>query len=283
MTTNRILWQKKQHEAKVEKFYGSTVENFGDFHGGYLNFGLWEEGIIGYVEAAENLVKNLSLMMNIKKESKLLDIAIGMGSQDIFIHNNFKCSINAVDVTYNHVKIAQKRIIDFGLSDKIKVIHGTATKLPFDNNSFTHVLSIEGPEHFNTREDFFKEAYRVLQEKGIICLSDYTLKRPPKNIFEKFLLELGRKFWCVPKENIYNSEIYKEKLENAGFRNIEIKEVGKLTIPGYYYEQKRIETRNQLRKIRGFIATDLGFIIDYVVFKLFKKGLIEYILVKAEK
>ncbi len=52
---DRIDWDKSTHESAVEGFYGTGVERYGDFHKRYLNFGLWEEGITDYTQAAENL------------------------------------------------------------------------------------------------------------------------------------------------------------------------------------------------------------------------------------
>ncbi len=283
MSNNRVNWNNKDHEAGVERFYGNTVEGFGDFHGGYLNFGLWEKDINNYLNAAENLVKTLGGMLNLSKKSRLLDVGCGMGSQDVFLYKNFTCNISAIDVTWNHVKIARERIKKEGLTKEIQIYHGTATNLNFQENKFTNLISIEAPEHFDTREKFFYEAYRVLKPKGIMCLSDYVIKRKPKNIFEKFIIKAAIKLWHVPNENVYDSEVYKEKLAKAGFKNIEIRYVGKFTIPGYYYEQRRKEVRKALAKIRGLVINELGFIIDYLLLRAFKLDLIEYILVKAKK
>ncbi len=279
----RVNWSKGLQEYQVEHFYGDSVEKFGDFHGGYLNFGLWEQGNNDYIKAAENLILTLGRMLGLNKRSKLLDVACGMGAQDVFLQKSFRSNITALDVTWNHVKIAKERIEKNNMTKDIQIFHGTAINLPFKDNSFTNVLSIEGPEHFDTREKFFLEAYRVLKPKGVICLSDYIIKRQPKSLWEKFVIKAARKLWHVPKANVYDVTVYKEKLVQAGFKNIIIKEVGKSVIPGYYYEQRRKVVRKDLRKIRGLILTELSFFIDYFVLKSFKKGLIEYILVKAEK
>ena len=57
--TERKLWGASAHERKVENLYSGGVENFADWHNGYLNFGLWENGIADYIKAAENLVHRM--------------------------------------------------------------------------------------------------------------------------------------------------------------------------------------------------------------------------------
>ncbi len=284
MPSEQLLWKPQQHEKKVEKFYSHGVQNYGDFHGGYLNFGFWEEGITHYVQAAENLVLRLGKMLRLGEKSRLLDVACGMGAQDVLLHQHFGMNIDAVDVTWPHVQRTRERVTDAKLEPAIKVHHGTATALPFPDKTFTHLLSVEGPEHFHTREKFFSEAYRVLQPGGILVMADYTLKRQPKGFLDCSFIQAFRRLWHVPKENMDTANSYYLKLERQGFSNISLQEVGAQTIPGYYFEEIKPETRKQLAKIRGWFVAYPGMtIISYLVYKAFTRGLLEYVLVRAEK
>ena len=58
----RKHWSAGAHERKVENLYSPGVENYADFHQGYLNFGLWENGNTDYVTAAENLVHRMGTL-----------------------------------------------------------------------------------------------------------------------------------------------------------------------------------------------------------------------------
>jgi hypothetical protein len=62
-----------------------------------------------------------------------------------------------------------------------------------------------------------------------------------------------------------------------------VEEVGRLTIPGYYREQRRPETIRELTRIRGVMAGRLGWVIDVAVLKAYEMGLMEYVFVRAEK
>ena len=70
--TARKLWSAGAHERKVENLYSGGVENFADWHNGYLNFGLWENGNTDYIKAAENLVHRLGDILGLNETSKLL-------------------------------------------------------------------------------------------------------------------------------------------------------------------------------------------------------------------
>lgn len=73
------------------------------------------------------------------------------------------------------------------------------------------------------------------------------------------------------------------KLEEAGFRNIRIDEAGDCTFPGYYREQRRPECRSALARIRGVVGGRLGQIVDHAAIGAYARGLVSYILVRAEK
>ncbi|MBI4146112.1 methyltransferase domain-containing protein [Candidatus Woesearchaeota archaeon] len=282
-TKDQKRWKNRSYEDRVEKFYGWGVDNYGDYHGGYLNFGLWENGNKDYLLAAENLIATVGRKINLNEKSRLLDVACGLAAQDVYMAKQFGCEIDALDVTWKHVHLGRERVKRDNVQNKVRVHHGTATRLPFQDQTFTHVMGIEGPAHFDTREDFFHEAYRILKPGGKIGLSDYVLARKPRNALDRFFLALACKLWHAPKENRDTIPSYREKLARSGFRNIVIEPVGEKVIPGYYFENKRPETRRKIAKVRGWFPAYGGIIIDYVMYKVFKIGVIEYILVTAQK
>lgn len=284
MSEERKHWSASAHERKVENLYATGVENYADFHHGYLNFGLWEDGNTDYVKAAENLVQRMGTLLGLNETSKLLDVGTGMGTQDIYLLQNFApLLIEGLDVTWKHIQHGRRRAREAGVEDRLRFHHGTATEIPFPDNCFTHVLSIEAPEHFDTREKFLREAYRVLQPGGVITVSDFIPGRLPRNLFERFVGESARRLWQVPRENVYGTDVYGEKLRAIGFKGVEIQEIGAAVIPGYYFEQRRPETIRELTRIRGFVAGRLGVVIDTAVYQAFKVGVLEYVLVRAEK
>ena len=278
----RKLWSASAHERKVENLYSGGVENFADWHNGYLNFGLWENGIADYIKAAENLVHRMGSILGLNETSKLLDVAPGMGTQDIYLLRNFAPqSIDGLDVTWKHIEHGRRRSREADAQDRVRFHHGTAIELPFPDGSFTHVLSIEGPEHFDTREKFLHEANRVLQPGGVIAMADFIVKNPPRNPIERLVAEAARKLWQVPRANVYSGEVHNQKMQAAGFEKVEIEEIGASVIPGYYFEQMRPETIRAISKIRGFALARLGLLLDVAVYRGFTMGLLEYVLVRG--
>jgi ubiquinone/menaquinone biosynthesis C-methylase UbiE len=270
----------RTHEQRTEAFYARGVENYGTFHSNYLNFGLWEDGITDYVQAAERLLTRLAEKIRLGRQSVLLDVACGMGTQDLFFMRRFECAaIEALDLTAKHIAVATARNVFPNLTYRI----GDACSLPFAEEQFTHVTAIEGIVHFNPRERFFREAKRVLKRGGMVGMSDFCLGRPPRSAFEHLVVRACEAAWHVPVENTETVQTYAAKLARAGLADVDIEVVSDKVIPGYLAEQGRPDVRKQQYRIRGAVIGRLGLAIDWLVRKAYEKRLLAYILVSGRK
>ena len=278
-------WSTSQHEFYVERFYETGLTGKHDFHGGYLNFGFWVNGNTDYIKASHELLSQVADPVKLNDKSRLLDVANGMGAQDIFFHKKYQPEhIDMIDLTLSHHLIAKKRVVENKLEDRLTAHYGSAVDLPFDENSFTHVFSVEGGAHFPTREKFFGEAYRVLRPNGWISLADYANPVYPRNFIERQLARLCSNLWNAPLENWYSCEEFKKRMEAAGFVDVQVHDVGQYTIPGYYTESMRPETLAALSKIRGWFATYVACrILDELILWVYKKRILTYVIAYGRK
>lgn len=268
------------HETRVERFYSHGLENYGSFHDNYLNFGLWSPAERSFVRASEALLTRVGTKIGLSKDSILLDVACGMGTQDRFLMRQFGCkAIEAVDLTAKHIAIARTRNTLPNISFHV----GNACQLPFPNDTFTHALSIEGIVHFNTREAFFREARRLLRPAGRLGVSDFILARAPRSRLERLLLKACASAWHVPLENVSTVDAYANALDRSGFVEPEIDVVSDQVIPGYFAEQSRPEVRRQVYTIRGRVFGRLGVVLDRLIYRLYRIGLIGYVIASARK
>jgi ubiquinone/menaquinone biosynthesis C-methylase UbiE len=171
-----------------------------------------------------------------------------------------------------------------GLADKIKFVHGDAVALDFPDASFSHIIGIEGPAHFNTREKFFHSAARVLKPGGELLLTDIILgeKFRKWNPIHQIVLRTGAKGWVVPMANGVKEDVYKKQLSDAGFDIVFMKKIGDKVFPGYSNSFNHEASKKTLKRMG--MMTSIGFtFIGKMLGWLYKKGFIEYIYVKARK
>jgi len=274
------------HHDRVEHFYNRILTDYHEFHKGYLTYGLWRnlttgEIITDYESAAENLYAELVERMNLTKDSKLLDVACGMASQDVYLFRRYGCNITSVDLTKKHIEIGQKRLEREGLTDKVLLVHASATKMPFPDNSFSHILCAEGGPHMHTRQEFFQETMRVLKPGGVFAYSETTLQYAPENFFVQTLVNVTAYLWTVSLDNYYDNKEYIKRLSDIGFTNINLTSHNLDVYPPYqagaWYD------REALYPVRGKIVTWAGCVIDLLLRALSEMEIIDYVLVTGQK
>ncbi len=268
----------------MERLYGHHDPAARDSHDGYLNFGVWEAGVDDYVSAAERMVARMGELLELRPGSRLLDAAPGRGTQDFFLLRRFgPLEIVAVDVTWRHVEAARARTRRFTGPGAARFHHASATRLPFGDRQFTHVLCLEAAHHFDTREQFLAEAYRVLSPGGRLAMADFALVRPLDRGWPRTFFDAVCAIWSVPGTNADTAGSYADKLARIGFRDVRMQLVGGQTFPGYWREQRRRARRREVARIRGRLGAALGTAMNYGLFKLYDLGWVEYVLVSARK
>jgi len=106
---------------------------------------------------------------------EILDVGFGFGDQDLQWSKNYNVKkIIGINITPLQVDVAMKRVKKSGLENQIDFQVGSATDIPFQENSFDKVMALECAFHFNTREKFLKEAFRVLRPGGKIAICRYA-------------------------------------------------------------------------------------------------------------
>ena len=195
----------------------------------YLNLGYWRD-VDTIDEASEELALLVAKRGGMGPGDTVLDCGYGFGDQDILWARNLKPEkIIGLNITNSQVKRARINVADAGLEKSIDLREGSATEMPIENESIDLVVSVESAFHYRTREDFFKEAFRVLRPGGRLVTADILPTKNPKNLFSQiehwlsWSLVAGK--FNIPQENYYLIPSYNKKLSKAGFVNIDIKSI----------------------------------------------------------
>ena len=103
--------------------------------------------------------------LDLAKDDKILDIGCFSGHILNRIHTEFKISGFGIDISKEAINLA-KRYDDF----HNKYFVASAEKLPFPDNFFDGVISLDVLEHIEDKEKFVKEVLRVLKPKAWFLL-----------------------------------------------------------------------------------------------------------------
>lgn len=130
----------------------------------------------------ENMLENVPLTSNMR----VLDLGCGNGLTSIFLAKEYGVQVFAVDLWISASE-NYKRFKTMGLDKKIIPIHADATQLPFAEDYFDAVISVDAYHYFGSNEIYFdKHLSKLLKKDAIIAIGIPGMKYEIHN--------------CIPEE-----------------------------------------------------------------------------------
>ncbi|MFB6158598.1 MAG: cyclopropane-fatty-acyl-phospholipid synthase family protein [Candidatus Nanohalobium sp.] len=180
--------------------------------------------------AIENSNQHYQDRLDISPEDKVLVVGCGKGGFSNFLAENTDAEIYGLDLNNRHIRKARKMSRNKGTEDSTEFLQGDFHNLPFDSESFDSIAAIETVSHSDSKEDFLKEAYRVLNDEGNILVSDgwltgetYDLENPEVQDYslkDQKQIEDVLEGWALPEGRNY--EEFEEMMRDTGFTEIDM-------------------------------------------------------------
>ncbi len=186
---------------------------------GSVHWGLFDDSTgRDFLQACGNLNRFMSRQGGIDAQSKLLDVGCGSGTTAMWLSREFGCQVAGLDLSGVRIANAQESLEaqSAEVQGRTEFHKGSATDLPFAENTFTHAWSQATVYHVPDKEAVLREVYRVLQPGGAFVFDDLT--KPQSNISAA-----AQKF--VYERLLYDTDFsfgsYQQSLRDAGFEIIE--------------------------------------------------------------
>jgi erythromycin 3''-O-methyltransferase len=217
----------------------------------YLNVGYWD-GATRYDDACQRLAEVLGEAADLRPGCTLLDCGFGFGDAALFWIKRFDpATIDGLNITCSQVEKARERVRAAGLEHRVRLRLGSATRMPFADASFDRVMALETAFHFNTREAFFREAFRVLKSGGRLASADIVpLEDEPKSWWDG----LVDGSWAMPAANRHPRSGYVQRLEDAGFTGVRVEGIAHMVCGPYgEYGRQRLRAPEIRARMNPFI------------------------------
>lgn len=156
-------------------------------------------------------------------DEQVLDAGCGFGTNAAHVAGTFGPGrVTGVNVSAVQLATARAHVEATGLDERVEFLLADVTRLPLPEASIDVVLSVEAAFHFDTRDDFFAEAFRVLKPGGRLSMVDLVIP-PARNVLERMALAMICRSQAVPSANVYDLAEWTRRLRAAGFE-VEVEE-----------------------------------------------------------
>lgn len=228
-------------EQEIKDFYDASSSLWETIWGEHMHHGYYGNHGTDKVprrQAQIDLIEELLRWGNLDQKTSppqaILDVGCGIGGSSLYLAQKFNATVHGVTLSPEQAKRGQERAAEANLTDTVHLQVGNALDLPFEDNSFDLVWSLESGEHFPDKAKFLQEAYRVLQPGGMLLMATWC-HRPTDSLAgeltrdEKHHLQEIYRVYCLPY--VISLPEYRAIAQQTGFQNIKTNDWSQAVAP----------------------------------------------------
>lgn len=217
------------YHQKIVQYYKESEDAYKDSwdldNSLAIHYGYWDEKVKTFSQSLVRMSEVMAEAAGITGGETVLDAGCGVGGSSIFLASVYQCKVTGITLSPRQVEMARKHAEEKNVSalTDFKVMNYSATAFP--DGSFDVVWGCESICYADDKEEFIKEAYRILRPGGKLVVADGFVTR-----FENNQHPDNRKWldgWQV--NYLETIERFAAFMEKNGFINILSRDITKET------------------------------------------------------
>ena len=121
------------------------------------------------------LLEDLLSDTAISPGARVLDLGSGLGATSVFLAREYGAEVWATDLWVSE-DAAAKVVADAGVEDRVHVVNADVRALPYENDQFDAIVSIDSWEYFGTDDRLLPMLLSVLRPGGVIGIATPCLR-----------------------------------------------------------------------------------------------------------
>jgi MPBQ/MSBQ methyltransferase len=235
--TNKLA--ERSFTERVIDFYEEAVRDYEHWSRGFnMHLGFYRRGMNPFDREGMLEQLNLEVARRLRLSSGdpsfLIDLGCGVGAIARSVARNYPDAIvKGITITPSQVEIAAKLNVDEDLQNRIEVIKGNYTALPFDEGTADGVWAVESACYAEgaAKEDLIVEMARVLKTGGRFVVADCFVMHPEKkfNTFVGKCYSAACRNWELSEMPTLDHVV--KALERHGFQDVVVEDISWRTAP----------------------------------------------------
>jgi tocopherol O-methyltransferase len=167
------LRSPEQLRSGIANFYDRSSKLWERTWGEHMHHGYYPNGEKkNHVQAQVDMIDGVLAWAGVdeKKPASVLDVGCGIGGSTRHIVRKYGCTGQGITLSPVQAGRAQQLSDEQGLGDKLGFQVADALRMPFADNSFDLVWSLESGEHMPDKRQFVSELTRVVKPGGRVII-----------------------------------------------------------------------------------------------------------------
>ena len=213
----------------IRQFYDASSGLWESIWGEHMHHGYYGKNGNYRLErrqAQVDLIEELLLWANCEQDSpsqNIIDVGCGIGGSTLHLAQKFGSRATGITLSPVQASRAKERAAEAGLSDRVNFTVANALEMPFEDNTFDLVWSLESGEHMPDKAKFLAECYRVLKPGGKLIFATWCHRETNSLAGDLTASEVAHlkeiyRVYCLPY--VISLSVYRQIATECGFQNL---------------------------------------------------------------
>ncbi|CAB9515990.1 hydroxy-16-methoxy-2,3-dihydrotabersonine N-methyltransferase [Seminavis robusta] len=272
----------------IAGFYDRSSKLWEDVWGEHMHHGYYiPENRTDHVQAQVDLIDEVLKWGDVKSAKSAVDVGCGIGGSSRHIARKYNCKTQGITLSPYQANRGNELAKEQGLEDQSSFQVADALDMPFDDNSFDLVWSLESGEHMPDKKKFVEELFRVAAPGGRILVVTWVTRDLQEGETgltkkeEKLLRKINRAYY-LPRW--VSTQDYVTVFKEQGATDIRTEDWSYIIAP---FWKAVIKSSLNLKSVIGLFksgfSTIRGAYAMLLMLKGYKMGLIKFGLITCTK